>query len=234
MLDNKRVEVEQELKIKLSRQDLEKVFTAFTRKPRVRSTVEHKYMPRAYYDTPDLLLYRHSISLRVQYKPGKSGKVGSYEQTLKYDLPFSPFTTGVLFRKEIKDPLPTHLPNLRRFVGAEAQAMVKSFKNKKFVHVFTAGIERRSFDLKIGNGKKRGTVEVAFDVGSMIMPVSGKHYPFAEIEVEVKNGNPIAIEAVQKKIMRLARSAKIQPLSKAQQGSRLFQKTPGYKKSVKK
>ncbi|MDE1153650.1 MAG: CYTH domain-containing protein [Micavibrio sp.] len=234
MLIKKRIEVEQELKIKLTRQDLEKVFTAFTRKPRMRNAVEHKYMPRAYYDTPDLLLYRHSISLRVQYKPGKAGKMGSYEQTLKYDLPFTPLTTGVLFRKELKDPLPSHMPNLRRFIGAEAQAMVKSFKNKKFVHVFTAGIERRSFDMKIGSGKKRGTVEVAFDVGAVILPVSGKHYPFAEIEIEVKNGNPVAIEAVQKKILRLARSAKIQPLSKAQQGSLLFKKTPGYKAPSKK
>ncbi len=226
-------EIEQELKIKLSLRDLEHVFQVMTRKPRVRNSVQHKFLPRAYYDTKDLQLYRNSISLRVQYKPGKQGKLGSYEQTLKYDLGMLPMAFGVLFRKEIKDTLPDPAPNLSRFKGAEAAKMIKPFKSKRFIHIFTASIERRSFDVKIGSGKKRGTVEIAFDVGVVMLPDTGKYYAFYEIEIEHKGGNPAAIETLQKKIMRMARSAKVQPLSKAQQGSRLYQKSARYKNAHK-
>lgn len=230
MIEKNRSEIEQELKIRLSPRDLEKVFAALTRKPRVRNAVEHKYMPRAYYDTPDLQLYKHSISLRVQYKPGKQGKMGSYEQTLKYDLPFVSFGNGVLFRKEMKEPLPSHEPILSRFHDREARLLIKPFRNKRFVHIFTASIERRSFNLRLGRGKKRGTVEVAFDVGTIILAGNGRHYPFAEIEIEAKGGNPEAINTLQRKILKLARSAKIQPLSKAQQGSLIYKRNHRSKK----
>ena len=226
-------EIEQELKIKLSLRDLEHVFQVLTRKPRVRNAVQHKFLPRAYYDTKDLQLYRKGISLRVQYKPGKQGKIGSYEQTLKYDLGVMPVAAGVLYRKEIKDVLPDPVPNIARFKGPEARAMTKPFRAKRFIHIFTASIERRSVNLKIGNGKKRGEVEVAFDVGVVVLPDTGKYYAFYEIEIEHKGGNPAAIETLQKKIMRMARSAKIQPLSKAQQGSRLYQKSARYKNAHK-
>lgn len=216
--------VEHELKIQLSPRDLEKVFRSLKKKA-LGKKIEHKYLPRAYYDTHDLLLYRHSISVRMQYKPGKNGKIGSYEQTVKFDVP--PGTAaakGSFFRKECKDMVKHYLPSFARISDAEGRAVAKPFRKKKVWHIFTAAIERRSFDLKIGSGKKAGIVEVAFDVGEIILDTNGRRYPFSEIEIEMVKGDPAVIEAVQKKIHKLARSAKLQTLSKAQQGTRLYRR----------
>jgi inorganic triphosphatase YgiF len=85
--------------------------------------------------------------------------------------------------------------------------------------------------MKAGGGKKKGTVEVAFDVGEIILDSNGRHYPFFEIEIELVKGNPEAIEILQKKIRRLARSARHQPLSKSQHGSRLYRRSIYRRKS---
>ena len=218
-------EIEQELKIQLSLRDLEKVFKTLKKKA-LGKKIEHKYMPRAYYDTRDLALYRKSISVRMQYKPGKQGKIGSYEQTIKFDLPHgTAVVKGAFLRKECKDVVRGHSPQLGKISDAECRAILKSFKNKRVIHIFTAAIERRSFELKVGGGKKGGVVEVAFDVGEVILDSNGRHYPFSEIEIEMVKGNPQAIQTVEKKIRNLARSARLQPLSKAQHGSRLYRRS---------
>ncbi|MBI1216207.1 MAG: CYTH domain-containing protein [Alphaproteobacteria bacterium] len=218
-------EVEHELKISMTPRDLEKVFKALTKKLAVRKTVSHKYMPRAYYDTPDLKLYKNAISLRIQYKPGKGGVLGTYEQTVKFDLtPEQPIAHGTFLRKECKDPVPTHKPEIAKLSDREAKALLKPFKKKKMQHIFTAAIERRAFNLKVGRGKKAGVVEVAFDVGEIILACNDSRHAFSEVELEVVKGSHEAIYIIQKKIHALARSAGVQHLSKAQQGSRLHQK----------
>ena len=223
-------EIEQELKIQLSPRDLEKVFKTLKKKA-IGKKVEHKYMPRAYYDTPDLELYQSAISVRMQYKPGKGGKIGGYEQTVKFDLPHgATVAKGAFFRKECKDMLKGHKPQLALISDLEGRAIARSFHNKKVIHIFTAAVERRSFELKSGGGKKRGVVEVAFDVGEIILDSNGRHYPFSEIEIEVVKGSAEAILVVEKKIRAIARSARLQPLSKAQQGSRLYRRTAYAKK----
>lgn len=223
-------EIEHELKILLSPNDLEKVFKSLKKKA-LRKKVEHKYMPRAYYDTKNLDLYRNSISVRMQYKPGKNGKIGFYEQTIKFDLPKGAEDEGdSLFRKECKDVMKDHEPALSKISDPDARKRAKKFVKKKVVHIFTAAIERRSFELTAGRGKKAGVVEVAFDVGEIILGSNGRRYPFSEIEVEVVRGSSAAMEIIGQKIRRMARSARNQPLSKAQQGSRLYRRTACKKK----
>jgi inorganic triphosphatase YgiF len=220
-------EIEQELKIALSPADLEKLFRALKKKA-IGKKIEHKYMPRAYYDTPDLRLYQNSISLRMQYKPGKNGKIGGYEQTVKFDVPPADIrqtlAKGVFLRKECKDMIRFHAPVLTKVSDRQCRSAVKPFHNKKMVHIFTAAIERRAFNLRVGRGKKRGILEVAFDVGAIIIGSDRKHYPFYEVELEVKSGSPETIELLRGKIKKIARSAKVQTLSKAQQGSRLYRR----------
>lgn len=223
-------EIEHELKILLSPNDLEKVFKLLKKKS-LRKKIEHKYMPRAYYDTKNLDLYKGAVSLRMQYKPGKNGKIGSYEQTIKFDLPKGADDRGdSLFRKECKDVMKDHEPSLARISDPEARKQAKRFLKKKVVHIFTAAIERRSFELSAGRGKKAGVVEVAFDVGEIILGSNGRRYPFSEIEVEVVRGSSAAMEIIGQKIRRMARSARYQPLSKAQQGSRLYRRSVRKKK----
>ncbi|MDI1226325.1 MAG: CYTH domain-containing protein [bacterium] len=218
----KSAEVEQELKLQLSPRDLEKVFVVL-RKKAVGKKVEHKYLPRAYFDTRDLLLYRNSISVRVQYKQGKEGKIGAYEQTVKFDLPPEKgVVAGAFFRKECKDMVATHIPALAKITDAEGRAVARRFRTKRLFHIFTAAIERRSFLLKVGRGKKEGVVEVAFDVGEIFLDAQGRRQGFSEIEIERVEGSPEAIHIAELLVRGLARSAALQPLSKAQQGSRLY------------
>lgn len=219
---NRKTEIEQEVKITLSSQDLEKVFRSFSRKEGA-TAVEHKYLPRAYYDTPALELHKQGISLRVQYKKGAKGKLGGHEQTVKFDLlPEGGAVSGVLLRKECKDMLKSHAPDLSAVSDRKAKKLLAPFRGKKLTHLFTAAIERRYFNLSVGKGKKKGTVELAFDVGEVVLADGSKRESFTEIEIELKDGNPAAIMDVEEKVLRLARSAHIQPLSKADQGVQLY------------
>ncbi len=216
--------IEQELKIQLSARDLEKVFRILKKK--AEGKVEHKYMPRAYYDTHDLRLYENHISVRMQYKPGKGGKIGGYEQTLKFEVPHSQvIVKGAFLRKECKDMIRTRTPRLELVSDREGRIRTRPYRNKRFIHIFTAAIERRSFEMKVGGGKKKGLVEVAFDVGEIILDSNGRHYPFYEIEIELVKGNPEAIETLERKIRGIARTACLQPLSKSQHGSRLYRRS---------
>lgn len=221
--DKHREEDEQEVKIKLTKGDLEKVFNALSKKYSP-GYVDRKYMPRSYYDTPKLEMNNAGISARIQYKPGKGKDLGGYEQTVKFDLADdgSDRAKGSLLRREIKDKMSDHEPDLSIVTEKKGAALLQPFVNKKLVHVFTAAIERRYFEIDAGKGKKKGTVEVAFDVGEIILPHNGTHHPIYEIELERKAGSAHAIDKLTEEIMELADSAEIQILSKSQQGSQYY------------
>jgi inorganic triphosphatase YgiF len=214
--------IETELKIKISHADLEKVFRSLHDKNSA-AEILHKYRPRAYYDTPDLAFYHAGLSLRVQYKPGKEGQLGCYEQTLKVEMvPDKPLGDAVMLRRECKDNIKSPKPSVAVITDAEGQAAAKPFKGRKLTHIFTAAIERRYFEIEVRQGENVGMVEVAFDVGQLILAQKNIVQNFSEIEVEVKQGSPELIEAVKNEILTLAPSAKVQPLSKSAQGSRLY------------
>jgi inorganic triphosphatase YgiF len=218
-------EIEQEIKIRLSAEDLEKVFNVLSHKLD-SDDIAHKYLPRDYYDTDALDLHQHSISLRMQYKPGKGKGVGNHEQTVKFELPpGGDIVDGALYRKECKDETPGHAPDLALVSDREARKAVKPFLGKPLRHIFTAAIERRFFEVEAGHGKDKGTVEVAFDVGEIILQSDGSRHAFHEIEIERKSGSAAAIARLRDRILEIAPSAKLQPLSKSQQGSALYLKS---------
>ena len=216
-------EVEQELKISLTKEDLEKVFKFFADEVK-KAEIQHKFMPRDYYDTDALEMQDAKVSLRVQYKPGKNGALGSYEQTVKFALtPDTEADQEALYRKECKDTLDNNAPDMDLVDDKEAVDAVKPFKNKKLKHIFTAAIERRYFNVEVGKGKKWGEVELAFDVGKITLPVYAcVVQPLAEIEIEIKTGSPKAIAAIKDKIFKIAPSARVQQEDKSAQGSKLY------------
>jgi len=216
-------EIEQELKISLTREDLEKVFASFAKDVK-KTDIRHKFLPRDYYDTEDLAMQAAGVSLRVQYKPGKNGTLGSYEQTVKFALtPDGAADAEALYRKECKDMLDKNRPDMARVADPEAVQVIKPFKNKELKHIFTAAIERRYFNVAAGKGKKRGEVELAFDVGKITLPdAAGVEQPLAEIEIEIKKGSPKAIAAIKEKIFKIAPGARVQREDKSAQGSRLY------------
>lgn len=213
-------EIETELKIKLSPKDMEKVFKALVKKE-CTSEISHQFTPRIYYDTPNLLLHQNRISLRVQYNLGKNGHLGNYEQTLKLELTSdTPSIKEVLRRKECINSLKTPRPDLQAITDKQAQEILNSpLKNKKLVHIFTAAIERRLFDLRLKDGSN---VEIAFDSGYLVLPKNDAYQNFSEIEIELKKGKTDFIEVIKNEIMRIAPSAKVQTLSKAKQGVQLY------------
>jgi inorganic triphosphatase YgiF len=214
------VEVETELKIKLSPSDLEKVYQALFKQSGLSEPM-YKSRPREYYDTPEMDFFKNHLSLRVQVKPGKANE---YEQTVKVEMdPSGSMGEAVMRRRECKDDLKeSRTPDLLAITDKEARAAFKPFRGKKLVHIFTAAIDRRYFDLELRNGKKHGTVEVAFDVGTITLADGKTKQDFFEIEVEVKEGGPGFIEIVKDGILKIAPSAQVQPLSKAMQGSLLY------------
>ncbi len=222
-LPKQKSEDEQEVKIQLSQGDLEKVFKHFAQK-HAPAHIEHKYMPRAYYDSARLALHKNDLSLRMQYKEGKKGRLGGYEQTVKRDLPAANgnLAAGALFRREVKDIMPSHAPDLNAVTDADTKAAVLPFAKLKLKHIFTAAIERRYFNVSTGHGKKAATVELAFDVGEIILQSDGSRHQFFEIELERKAGNAAAIDELREEILKMAPSAKVQPLSKSKQGSQLY------------
>jgi len=214
--------VEQELKISLSTEDLERVFKAFAAEVD-KSDISHKYLPRAYFDTPALEMHDAGISVRVQYKPGKKGKLGSHEQTVKFDLPpDAARVADALYRKECKDLVEGPQADLSRVSDAEAAAKVQPFQTKSLKHIFTAAIERRFFNVEAGKGKEWGEVELAFDVGEISLPETGESQKFAEIEIEVKDGSPEAINKIRDRIFKIAPSARVQADAKSAQGAKLY------------
>lgn len=220
-----RSENEQEVKITLSSGDLEKVFNALSKKYEP-GDIDHKYLPREYWDTLRLELDRNNISVRTQYKEGKDGEVGGHEQTVKLDLPHgNTLAKGAVLRREVKDMMPDHEPDLSVVKDAKTRPALRPFLKKRLKHVFTAAIERRYFKVEVGHGRHKGMVEIAFDVGEIIVPHNGRRYRLYEIELEKKSGSKDAIDKLREQIMDLARSAKIQPLSKSQQGSRLYRRS---------
>lgn len=215
-------EIEQELKISLTAEDLEKVFKAFAAEVS-KGDISHKYLPRAYFDTPDLDMYAAGVSLRVQYKPGNKGKLGSHEQTVKFELPpDAEKVAEALYRKECKDAVDAAQPDLTRVSDAEAAEKIKPFKDKTLKHIFTAAIERRFFNVEAGKGKHWGKVELAFDVGEISLPETGETRKFAEIEIEAKDGSAEAIHKIRDRIMAIAPSAKVETEAKSAQGSRMY------------
>lgn len=201
-------EIEQEAKIKLSRQDLEKVFTALVLQKKIKG-VRRKKILRRYFDTADLTLRKCGFSLRLQRC--KEG----YEQTLKTrDAAHKKFLT----RKEYKNITKKMVPDLSLVNDKRIKTSLKQMSAEKLVHIFTTNVARRYFYMT----KKGGAVEIAFDTGKITLPRSKKTVTLSEIEIELKKGASRILHQLQKEIIKMAPSARPQTLSKAEQGVCLF------------
>lgn len=215
---------EQEVKISTSRIDMEHVFNTLSRRIRDKDIL-HKYRPRDYYDTADFDLHNAKMSLRLQYLEGKGRLSGGFEQTLKFEIDQGKTQADALLRRECKDMVFAHEPALDKISDPSGAEKVSTLKDKPLNHIFTAAVERRYFNMTIGKGKHKAIVEIAFDVGEVILPTDQSRHPFSEIEIELKKGDPAAIGTVQKQIMELAPTAHVEHQSKAEQGVNLYLKS---------
>jgi len=204
---------EQELKLCLPAADMERVLRRLSRRKNA-GPVRRRRIVRHYYDTPALELYRNRIGLRLERAPGKN----AWRQTLKYT---ASTRRDMLDRWECSSRLPGMMPNLRAVSHSVARKLIKPFINKKLKCLFTVSVERNYFALNF----KSGVVEVAVDLGEIIITSTGKHFHFSEIEIEIKAGD--AIDPAKRAIFKIAPSARISRRSKQDEGMRRLLKSAG-------
>ena len=213
-------DIEIELKLILPQTQLESVFDVL-KKQAVKGKIKDKFRPRDYYDTSDLELSSRMVALRVQHKEKKG-----YEQTIKaaMDGVDEKSEDGVLARMEWKDLIPENKPDLKLIKSSDAKSTVKGIKNKHLMHIFTASVKRRYFDMSVEMPDgSMAVVELAFDLGDVALaaPYNGTA-PVCEIEIEKKSGSVKAIDIVKEQILKMAPDAKVSTISKAATGYQLY------------
>ncbi len=223
-------ELEIELKIRISKDNLEKVFNKMQKKA-LNGAIKHKYRPRDYFDTKGKILYKNNIGLRVQYKEGKGIFLGGYEQTVKHAAGIDNVEIGssldkALSRKECKDFILTETPDIKSITDPVAKKLLQDIKNEDLIHLFSSHVERRYFVIEVENKKGKGLIELAFDIGKIKLapPNDGEYIEVSEIEVELKKGDPSLINTVKKQIKEIVPNIKIEEKSKAELGYKIYNK----------
>lgn len=159
-----------------------------------------------YFDTDDLLLYRHGYSLRIRESEGR------IVQTLKR----APRDTGAVHPRnewewDIEDASPAW-----RQLGRVLAAEPALDGNLRRAHPqFETEIQRRSYDIALDGSE----IEAVMDDG--VVRAGGREEPVREIELEIKRGplGPVcrlAIELLEHHALRLGAE------SKADRGYRLL------------
>lgn len=158
--------------------------------------VKYKYFPRHYYDTPDLDLHSHGISLRLQRE-----KHRGYKQTVKYELsPDHILGKGEVYRMERPDIITGCRPDFNQITDPVVRKLIAPFRNEPLIYIGTADFERDYFNLLFGKGKEKGLVELAFDIGHY--DISGVEEPFPrfKIENERMKGSHLALSVARDEI----------------------------------
>jgi triphosphatase len=126
-----------------------------------------------YYDTPERLLFRHGMSLRVR----RSGK--HFIQTLK----LLPNAGQPLTRRQWEAPVDNVTPDLARLPADEVGDPVTTLTNDALVPVFATRVRRHARQLDLPDA----SVEIAFDEG--MIEAGGRQEVLSEIELELKSGD---------------------------------------------
>ena len=126
-----------------------------------------------YYDTPDRLLVRHGLSLRVR----RSGK--HHIQTVKRLGACS----DPLIRQQWETPVETFAPDLAGMPSAEIGAPFDTLDGKALAPIFATRVRRHLQVLELPGA----VVEIAFDDGTI--EAGERSEPVSEVELELKTGD---------------------------------------------
>lgn len=181
---------EYELKLALSPANLERL----RRSPLVRSLAYRrsasKSLVSTYFDTPDRLLQRRGMALRVR-------KIGERRvQTLKASAHVNGLngsnglngTNGMHHRREYETDIVGDEPDLSLIEDDSLQALfAEEGIAERLVPLFTTQFDRRSIPLRLYDSE----VELSLDQGEI---VSGdQSVPISEAELELLSGRPVRI-----------------------------------------
>lgn len=165
-----------ELKLAASPEALETLRGADLIARHARNQGVTRRLDAVYYDTPDRLLDRNGLSLRVR----RSGK--RHVQTLKRSGSGDP-----LSRDEWEVALPDGTLDLALLPLAEIGEPLASLSAGQLAPVFTTRIRRRLRRLDYAGA----LIEIAFDDGTI--EAGEKRLPVAEVELELKEGEAAAL-----------------------------------------
>lgn len=193
---------ETELKLKATPQTLAKLRQAQIFGARGAGRAVTKNLLSVYYDTAERALQSRLATLRVR-------KVGDkYIQTLKS----AALEPGGLTRSEWEWPVTGPQPDLSVIVEPEALALLGPLSADQLQPVFES-VVKRTIRMVGGEGER---VEVAFDTGEL-RAGDGAATQLAELELELKEGEPAALFALALEIAKLA-PVRLETRTKAARG----------------
>jgi inorganic triphosphatase YgiF len=164
----------------------------------------HLNLRGIYYDTPDFLLTRHRVALRVR-------RVGyHWVQTVKAAAP----AVGALCRRpEWEVQVADKTPDLT-VLPAEALALLQGVEAQGLVPVFVSAVRRTTWLLELGGAR----MEIALDQGEIL--AGDAMHPISEIELELLDGPTDALFAAALGFLERI-PLRIESRSKANNGFRL-------------
>lgn len=144
----------------------------------------HRELYSAYYDTPDECLRRSGAALRIRRE------AGAWVQTFKSA---GTVVAGLHQRQEIDWPIGRPLLARERLaeLAQKASALPADLDPARLRQVFVTRFLRTAFEITLADGS---VAEVAIDTGHI--ESRGRTAPIAEVELELKGGEPAALYAL--------------------------------------
>lgn len=170
-----------------------------------------RHLDTVYYDTPELAFFKAGFSLRIR----KNGR--AYVQTVKDE------STGALVsaRHEYEAKVPSPKPDLERIPDPEVRERLQVLADGTEIQpVIETNILRTTRMVKSSAGDE---IELAVDRGQIRTLINGHAaLPVNELELELKQGAPIALFDVARRLSRKAALA-VNPESKSERGIRALE-----------
>ena len=174
--------IEVELKLSTSKRGLQQAAALPWLKELTRDAGNNQQLTSVYFDTDDIALRKHGISLRVRHAGGRR------LQTIKAN------SSALITRQEWETEIDRDEPELELARGTELAPLLKPKLIRRLRPVFETRIDRIVRLLKVGNSE----VELALDDGCI---VSGEgKLNIAEIEIELKAGEPSDVAQLARRI----------------------------------
>lgn len=200
--------IENEVKFEVSPEDLQRLAAARSLRPASGQLVEHRYFVSTYFDTPEHLLRRNGVSLRIR----QAGK--KRVQTIKTAR------NGIaLGRSEWESKIHSNEPDLQAARGTALEPLLSSNLRRALDPIFATHVHRTLVPLRAGNS----LVELALDHGNV--RVGRNATPLAEVELELRNGSVADLFRAARIVVELV-PAKLAVKTKSEQGYDLIEGQP--------
>ena len=203
-----------ELKLGIAPEDVTRLLHHRLLAGRGRSRPCTLTLTNVYYDTPDLILQRHRIALRLRH----SGTGKRWIQTIKAQ---GRVVGGLHSRPEWETDTTKGVPRLDNLPDSDIRRFFADDGLRQSLQpVFTMEFKRTIVHLAWANGD---AVELAVDRGSI--RAGGRAEMLCELELELKSGSPSRLFSVARMLHR-AVPLRLSNISKAQRAYRMVAGTP--------